>query len=305
MTTIARFSALLLLHLLLVGTSSLQAQSSKQDEIQAFLNLVNRPVVYKIPGTEEVSVKTNIAYRKEANADFLLMDLYTPPHSRGLLPVVVFIHGGVEADDPLKPKDWGFYRSWGRLVAASGMAAVTFNHRVGFPNPNLEQGARDVSDLIAFVRVHAQDWGLDSNRICLAAYSAGGPMLSMAMRDTPTYVRALVAFYAFLDIEQSALHKQFLSEQQLREFSPIYQLSQNVGKLPAMFVARAGRDQIPDLEPGLDRFVAEAIARDVSLEFWNHPLGVHGFDSQNDDERSREIVKAALEFMKTHMAEQK
>jgi acetyl esterase/lipase len=184
------------------------------------------------------------------------------------------------------------------------MAAVTFNHRVGFPNPNLQQGASDVRDLIAFVRAHATDWGLDADRICLAAYSAGGPMLSAPMRDVPSYVRAMVAFYSFLDIQQSALHKQYLSQAQLREFSPIYYLAENARKLPPLFVARAGKDQIPDLEPGLDRFVTEAIARNVSLEFWNHPDGVHGFDNQNDDDRSREIVRAALEFMKTHLAAQ-
>ena len=304
MTMIAKFSARLLASSLLLGAPLLSAQASKPDEQQAFLNLVNRPVVYQISGMDAVKVRTNIPYKKESTADFLLMDLYTPQTARGQLPIVIFIHGGVESDIPHRPKDWGFYQSWGRLAAASGLAAVTFNHRVGFPNPNLEQGAADVTDLIAFVRSHARDWGLDPERICLAAYSAGGPMLSMAMRDTPSYVRALVAFYAFLDIQQSELHKKYLPEQQLREFSPIHQLTQNAGKLPPIFVARAGKDQIPDLEPGLDRFVTAAVAKNVALEFWNHPEGVHGFDSQNNDERSREIVKAALDFMKAHLVAQ-
>ncbi|MGC2793476.1 MAG: hypothetical protein WA899_15730, partial [Candidatus Sulfotelmatobacter sp.] len=61
--------------------------------------------------------------------------------------------------------------------------------------------------------------------------------------------------------------------------------------------------QIPDLEPGLDHFVAEAVRRNIALEFMNHPLGVHGFDNQNDDARSREVVRAAIEFIKTHLAE--
>jgi acetyl esterase/lipase len=121
------------------------------------------------------------------------------------------------------------------------------------------------------------------------------------MHETPSYIRCLVAFYAFLDIQESALHKKYLSEQQLKEFSPIFQLSQN-GEVPPMFVARAGKDQIPDLEPGLDRFVAEAVRRNIALEFMNHPRGVHSFDNQNDDDRSREIVKAAIQFMKIHLS---
>ena len=128
-------------------------------------------------------------------------------------------------------------------------------------------------------------------------------MLSMAMRDAPSYIRCLLAFYPFLDIQQSALHRKFLSEQQLKEFSPITYLDHGAAKLPPMFVARAGRDQIPDLEPGLDRFVAEVVHRNITLEFMNHPLGVHGFDNQNDDARSREIVRAAIEFIKTNLTE--
>jgi len=300
--TSRRFLRLILLSWLAVRTD---AQSSPQDQLKAFSNLVNAPVVYRVPRMDEVQVKTNIVYKKDPNADFLQMDLYTPPAKpKGSLPIVIFIHGGVPANVPLKPKDWGIYKSWGRLIAASGMAAVTFNHRVGFPDPNLEQGSRDLTDLVEFVRGHAEEWGLDRDRICLAAYSAGGPMLSMALRDTPSYIRCLVAFYAFLDIQESAVHKKFLSEAQLKEFSPLVQLSNNPTKIPPIFVARAGKDQIPDLEPGLDRFVAEALRRNVNLEVMNHAQGVHGFDNQNDDARSREIVRAAVEFMKTHLAGQ-
>jgi hypothetical protein len=33
----------------------------------------------------------------------------------------------------------------------------------------------------------------------------------------------------------------------------------------------------------------------------NHPVGVHGFDNQNDDARSREIIEGLLTFLKTHL----
>src|SRR5439155_25874157 len=112
------------------------------------------------------------------------------------LPVVFFIHGGVPRDVPVLPKDWGIYRSWGRLIAASGMAAVTFNHRVGYPDPNLAQGAADLADAIAFVRGRAADFGIDPERIALAAYSAGGPLLAAPIREPKPYIRCLVAFYA-------------------------------------------------------------------------------------------------------------
>src|SRR5215469_15324308 len=108
MMTTARFDVLRMVWSLLLGATVLQAQAAKRDEQQAFLTQVNRPVVYQIPGMDSVKVRANIAYEKDAHADSLLMDLYTPPNARGPLPVVIFIHGGVEPDAPLRPKDWGF-----------------------------------------------------------------------------------------------------------------------------------------------------------------------------------------------------
>jgi acetyl esterase/lipase len=182
------------------------------------------------------------------------------------------------------------------------MAGVTFNHRVGFPDPNLVQGNADVVDAIAFVRGRAADFGIDPDRIALAAYSAGGPVLAAPIREPKPYVRCLVAFYAFLDLRQSALHRKFLSEEQIRQFSPAVVLSESTGKLPPIFVARAGKDQIPDLQPGLDRFVAEALARNVALVLYNQPDGEHGFDNREGDPRSREIVREAVEFLRRNLA---
>ena len=122
------------------------------------------------------------------------------------------------------------------------MAAIAFNHRVGFPDPALEAASGDVLAAIAFVRGRGSDFGIDPERIALAAYSAGGPMLSMAVRDPKPYVRCLVAFYAFLDLRSSPLHRKFLSDEQVRRFSPAAALAETRGPVPPIFVARAGRD---------------------------------------------------------------
>ena len=42
--------------------------------------------------------------------------------------------------------------------------------------------------------------------------------------------------------------------------------------------------------------------RNAVLEFINHPTGAHSFDNQTGDDRSREIVKAAVQFMKLHLS---
>ena len=126
-------------------------------------------------------------------------------------------------------------------------------------------------------------------------------MLAPAIREPKPYVRCLVAFYGFLDITQSALHRRFLSEELIRRFSPSVAVAESSVALPPMFVARAGRDEIPDLQPGLDRFVSEALKKNVDLAFFNQPGGEHGFDNIGGDPRSREIVREAVEFLRRNL----
>src|SRR5215207_1898646 len=263
-------------------------------------DLVMKPVVYSAPGMEKVTVKTDLKYTDADNPN-LLMDVYTPPGlSKGeRRPAVIFIHGSAGAE--ARAKDWGIYTSWGRLVAASGVVGVTFTHRLGYPKPFLNDAAGDVEAAVKYVRAHADSLGVDRDRLCLAAYSGGGPLLSAAMRDRPPYVRCLVSFYAFLDVRQSEMHRPYETPETLERFSPVAQLSGGVDGLAPVFVARAGLDQIPALNDSVDRFVREAVKQNAAVALFNHPRGVHGFDNQTDDARSREIIRAALDFMKTHL----
>jgi hypothetical protein len=121
------------------------------------------------------------------------------------------------------------------------------------------------------------------------------------MRDRPAYVRCLVAFYAFLDIRQSELHKTHETPEAVRAFSPITYLATDAGRIAPLFIARAGLDAVPALNDSIDRFIGEAVSKNAAITVANHPRGVHGFDSQTDDDRSREIIRGALDFMKTHL----
>lgn len=126
-------------------------------------------------------------------------------------------------------------------------------------------------------------------------------MLSMAMRDKPQYVRCLVAFYAFMDIQQSELHRTNETPEMVGTFSPITYLANDAGKIAPIFIARAGLDEIPTMNDSIDRFTREAISKNAAITVANHPQGDHGFDNQNDDERSREIIQSAVAFMKLHL----
>lgn len=264
--------------------------------MRAVNEAVNRPLVYRVGGEEKVRVRKDIVYRAQPEAK---ADVYEPPdNAKGSnAPLLILIHGGVPAV-PVRPKDWGIFQGWGRLMAASGFVTVAFNHRLGFPEPLMTEAADDVEMLLTYVRGHAAEFGGDPDRICLAAYSAGGPLLTPYIRDRRPYVRCLAAFYAVLDIRDSAIHRQHMSAEQLLLFSPATQVDAHAATMPPMFVMRAGHDQIPGLNTWMETFLAIAIKKNAPITLTIHPTGAHGFENTTDDDRSREILRGAIEFMR-------
>ncbi|HKR13939.1 MAG TPA: alpha/beta hydrolase [Pyrinomonadaceae bacterium] len=281
--------------------TAVSAQQPSQPPRRSMQELVRMPVVYRLPGMDRVVVKSNLKY-VPTGEPHQLMDVYVPP---GLAkserrPAVLFIHGSVPPGSPAK--DMGVFQSWGRLAAVSNMIGITFTHRLSFPKPMLNEAAGDLNAAISYLRANADDLNIDKDRICVVVFSGGGPLLSVAMRDKPAYVRCLVAFYAFLDIQQSEPHRANESAETLKSFSPIAYLASETAPL---FIARAGLDGVPTLNDSIDRFVREAMAKNASIIVANHPRGLHAFDIQNDDERSREIIEAALTFMRMQLGERK
>ncbi|MEJ7701133.1 MAG: alpha/beta hydrolase [Pyrinomonadaceae bacterium] len=274
---------------------------TQQTPQRSMREIVMLPVVYRVAGMDKVKVKSDLKYT-DVNNPNLLMDVYSPPNPvKGKkLPAVIFIHGGAGAENT--PKDWGVYTSWGRLVGASGLIGVNFTHRLTGQKTSLEEAEGDLAAAINYVRANADSLNIDKDRICLAAYSAAGALLAPAMRDKPGYVRCLVNFYAFMDIQQSGnLFTVNESKENLQKFSPINYLAKDSDKIAPIFIARAGLDQVPTIDDSIDRFVREALAKNVALTVANHRSGVHGFDNQTDDERSREIIQSAIAFMKSHL----
>jgi acetyl esterase/lipase len=246
---------------------------------------------------ENVKISTDLKYTV-SKLPQLLMDVYLPADLSAAerKPAVFFLHGNVPPGSPAK--NMGVFKSWGRLVAASGLAGVAFTHRLGYPKPLLEEAAADVASAIEYVRSKSDSLGIDCDRICLMAFSGGGPLLSIAMRSKPAYVRCLAAFYAFLDIQGSEMYAPYETPETIERFSPISYLDDDAERIAPMFIARAGLDEVPGINDSIDRFVREAISKNAAITFANHPNGIHGFDNQTDDERSREIIESAIAFMR-------
>lgn len=259
-------------------------------------------IVYQVPGMEKVKAFTNLTY-KTADTTELKMDIYTPPNlsQDDRLPAVIFIHGGYLPRNmsPL-PKDWGVYISYGELMAASGLVGVTFNHRYwGYDEENMKLSFSDVKAAMQFVRDNAEKYQIDPDRIALWAFSGGGPHLSIALKDKLDYVRCIVSYYASLDLRPSVQQlSQDIDPKTVEPFSPIVYLTENNYHIPPIFIGRAGLDN-PTLNLEVDAFIARAISLNENIEVINHPVGRHGFDIVDDDDRSREIIARTIEFIKT------
>ena len=234
------------------------------------------PLLYPVTG--DPIVRRDVVYRTDGNTS-LLADIYLP---RGgtKRPIAVFVHGG-PIEPSMQPKNWRVYRDYGRLLAANGFVAVTFNHRLYEPGKYATSSA-DFDALLDYVRAHASELKADGDHVVVWVFSGGGPLVSTAMQRP--FVRAIVDFYAFLDAPPP--------------FAPIEHLRAGEMHVP-MLIARGGRDD-EKLNAALQAFLLEALAKGVSIELLNHPDGVHAFDILTDDARTREIIKRAVEFSREH-----
>lgn len=159
--------------------------------------------------------------------------------------------------------------------------------------------ASDVADLIHYVRSNAESLHIDRDRLGLWVCSAGGPFgLRAGMRGTPPFIRGIVSCYALMNLEhlRDSISPE-VSNDLLREFSPIRHVSRAVAP---MFIVKAGVDG-PLLNASIDQFVGEALSKNAMIEVMSHPEGHHAFDILDDDERSREIIRRSLEFMRVHL----
>jgi acetyl esterase/lipase len=253
-------------------------------------DIFKRRVVYSVPGMDGVRARRDLPF--QSGDATLKMDLYLPKGSapRSGWPTVVFIHGG-PVPPGITPKDWGVYQSYGELTAASGLAAVTFNHRLNAP-ADYPRAADDVTALLAHLRTEAPKLKLDPEKLAVWAFSGGGPLLASVLAQRSASLRCAAAFYPLLATPEGTPADPRLS--------PLEQLQQAGGSIPPLLIARAGRDN-PALNATVEAFVRTAVEKGVTLDLLTHPNGQHGFDILDDDARSRTVIRRTLAFLRENL----
>lgn len=250
-----------------------------------------KPVLYRLPGTDVVTVRRDVPYRTGA-AGPLTLDLYQPPDAQPgtRYPAVVFVSGysdaGLQAFLGCKLKDWQSYIDWGRLAAASGLAGIT--HSTMEP-------AADLPALLEFLRKHAASLGIDENRIGLWACSGNGPMALLMLMQDPALRCAALCYSYTLDLE-AATH----IAETAKTYGFVRAAGKSVADLPKespLLLVRAGQDQLPHLNASMDRFMAQALAANLPVTLINHPAAPHAFDLLQDRDATRRVIRQILDFL--------
>ena len=262
-------------------------------------HITKKNVVYHILGMDAVTIRRDVEYRA-TDAGALTMDLYYPPDSQGgaPLPVVVFVAGYSDVGMQkvlgwCKFKEMAMSISWGQLAAASGVVAITYTN---------SKPAADLDALLQHVRQNAASLGIDENRIGVFACSGNVPLALWAlMQDGRAFLKCAVLLCGYmLDLDGATGVAE--AAQMFRFTNP--NAGKSIDDLPqnlALFVVRAGQEQFASLNDSIDCFLAKAVSRNLPITFVNHATGPHAFDLLQDSEKSREIIRQILSFLRSQL----
>ncbi|THH41816.1 alpha/beta hydrolase [Neolewinella litorea] len=130
-----------------------------------------RPVYPRLPAG--VLADTNLVYTSVENGRQLYLDVFRRLEERGPRPGVLLIHGGgwttgsKENQIPMAQQ-----------LADRGYVTVTPEYRLSAEAP-YPSGVKDLKQALRWMRAHATEYGIDSNRIAVYGASAGAHLASL------------------------------------------------------------------------------------------------------------------------------
>ena len=249
-------------------------------------------VILRLPGTDAVSIASDIPYGTKPAGD-LRMDVYRPAGSApgDALPAVVFVTGYSDAGARElfgnEFKDWAAYTDWAKLVAGTGLIAITYTN---------EEPVRDARALLAHIRDNADTLGIDAGRIGLWACSGNVPNAIALLGGDPTIACAALCYGYTIDapgcddVARAARQFGFANSATGAGIDHL--------KTAPLLLVRAGRDEMPGLNASLDRFIASAADAGLPLTVIDVPDAPHAFDVTHDSHASRSAINQILEFLR-------
>lgn len=223
------------------------------------------PFRAKRPGVKRIR---NIAYRRVAGRT-LRLDVYQPGAPGERRPAILQIHGG----------GWvlGDKREQGipllNHLAVNGWVGFNANYRLA-PGATFPDQLIDLKCALAWIREHADEYGVDRDFVCVTGGSAGGHLTALVAltANDPTYqpgfagadtsVRAAVPFYGVYDFTdrqglqepeffswflEPLVMKAFIAEEP-EKFAAASPIDQVHADAPPMLIIHGDRDTLVPVE---------------------------------------------------------
>lgn len=250
-----------------------------------------RSVVLQPPGADSVQVTRDQPWSDAGRA----VDVYRPPDAAHRLPAVILVTGfpdpGFRTVAGCACKDTAPFVSWARLLAASGLAAVTYS--------NVDPVA-DAPAVLTHLDENARALGIDSTRLGVWACSGHVPnALALLTRTRHPSIRCAALCYGYmLDLDGSATVAD--AGRQFKFAVPDVGIEQLPSDVP-LLIARAGADAMPGLNDSIDRFTQSAESLGLRVEIIEHATGPHAFDVMDDSDASRAVIARVVGFLKNHL----
>jgi acetyl esterase/lipase len=265
---------------------------------------------------DKVRVERNIVFRRVAGRQ-LKLDVYRPRTDGERRPAILQIHGGAWVIGDKREQGLPLLRH----LAAHGWVGFNANYRLS-PGATFPDHLVDVKAALAWIRDHAEEYGVDPDFVVVTGGSAGGHLTALmaltanqarfqpGFEQADTSVAAAVPFYGIYDftnrndtmgpefrnwIAQPLVIKAFIDEEPERyaAASPLDQIHPDA---PPMLIVHGDKDT---LAPVADAraFAAQlaAVSRHqviyVELKGAQHAFDVFG------SPRTRRMVQATENFL--------
>ena len=221
-----------------------------------------KQVVYEIPGMTMARVQRDVEYHRSTGHG-LTFDLYRADarESPSPLPVVLFVAG--VPDVGVRTPLGCCFKDMERMVSLAQLVSASGMAAVAYTS---HRPTDDIQTVLDYLASHAAELNIDASRVGLWACSARGPLALSTLTRHPQRFRVGV-------------------------LSNVYTL----------LIVRAGQDEMPDLNPSLDRFVSAALAHTLPATVVNHSDAPHAFEMNHDSDDSRAIIRQMLAFMRSHL----
>jgi acetyl esterase/lipase len=232
-----------------------------------------------------------IESRVEGPAGSIPVRVYLPNGQRPL-PALIYLHGGGWVVGNLDTHD----KIMRLLALRSGAAVIGVDYRLA-PEHKFPTAIGECCAVVAHVRDHGADWGVDARRIAIGGDSAGANLavaVALELRETePTLLSLLVLVYGVFGLRDSASRRLFgqrtdsFSNKDMDYYYECYMrgpedqhderlnvLAADLRGLPPAIIAAAGMDLLLDDNIAMHELL---VAADVpsSLKIYDGVL--HGF----------------------------